>query len=174
MRTLKFLRPNTILWIMLLALLPTRTFAQIDQDRQIAPASVLFVYGEVPHPTALAYTLLQTLPHVQLSASNDPKNHKESYSGVSLLDVLTRAGFEDSKPLSISVVLVSNDGSKKELSPAEIDAALHDALPAIIADRKNGKPLTAQDGPLLFILHQDKTSPVVVQNLARIQIKNLN
>jgi hypothetical protein len=114
---------------------------------------------------------LAALPHTTVNVHNEHTKADESYSGVPLIDLLTRLGVHASprgKDLRLYVVAVGSDGYEVAYSIGEITPDVHDAT-VIVADTENGKPL-ADDGPLKLIATGEKRPARWVRNLVAIKV----
>ena len=115
---------------------------------------------------------LATLPHVTVSVHNEHTNAEETYSGVPLIALLTPLGVTDKphgKDLRLYLVAAGSDGYEAVYSIGEVTPDVHDAT-VIVADTKNGKPLTG-DGPLKLISTGEKRPARWVRNLVAIKVQ---
>src|SRR5262249_54186155 len=97
---------------------------------------------------------LAAMPHstVTVPAGDQPA----TYEGVPMRELLTRAGVPSGeslrgRELSVAVVVTGADGYRVVFGIAEFDPGFTDRV-AILADRKNGVPLTGNDAPFELIL----------------------
>lgn len=128
----------------------------------------------VPKP-ALQLTLadLAAMPRVTLQGkTQDGKEH--AFEGVALADLLHRAGMPQGEevrgPLLTRYVLVTaHDGYRVIFSLPELDPAFSDAR-ALLADRMDGQPLSAHDGPLRLVLPSEKREARWVRMVERIEM----
>jgi hypothetical protein len=117
-------------------------------------------------PAALA-----TLPHKTITLFNEHAKANQTYSGVPLIDLLTRLGVPDKlhgKDLRLYLVAEGSDGYKAVYSVAEVNPDVHDAT-VIVADTLEGKTL-ADDGPLKLVATGEKHPARWVRNLVAIQV----
>jgi hypothetical protein len=112
-----------------------------------------------PFHIAINATSLAGLPRRTINAT-DENGHTNSYSGVSLEDLLIRAGIPNGMPLRgkamLAYVLISAaDGYHVLFAPSEIDASYTDHV-VLIADTRDGVPFLADAGPYRLITPFDK------------------
>ncbi len=89
-------------------------------------------------PAALA-----ALPHTTLTLYNMHSKSCQTYSGVPLMELLTKLGVpgkQHGKDLQLYLVAEGSDGYKAVYSLAEVNPDLHDGA-VIVADTLDGKPL---------------------------------
>jgi hypothetical protein len=117
----------------------------------------------------------KALPHKTVAAHNGHTNTDETYSGVSLTDLLAKYGAPTGKdlhgkPLSDYLVATGSDGYKAVLSLAETDPSFHPG-DVIVADSMDGKPLDSANGPFKLVVTEDKRPARCVHNLVSIELK---
>ncbi|MBV9302476.1 MAG: molybdopterin-dependent oxidoreductase [Acidobacteriaceae bacterium] len=101
-----------------------------------------------------------------------------NYEGVLLHDVLVRSGVDFSKglhgkQLSSYVTAIGSDGYEVVYALADFDPSITNSA-IILADRRDGKPLDANEGPLRIIVPQDKRPARSVRLLKEIDVVQLN
>jgi hypothetical protein len=114
---------------------------------------------------------LAALPHKTITVFNEHAKANETYSGVPLIDLLTRLGVPDKphgKDLRLYLVAEGSDGYEAVYSVAEVNPGVHDAT-VIVADALEGKPL-ADDGPLKLVATGEKRPARWVRNLVAVQV----
>jgi hypothetical protein len=114
---------------------------------------------------------LAALPHKTITVFNEHANANQTYTGVPLIDLLTRLGVPDKphgKDLQLYLVGVGSDGYKAVYSVAEVNPDVHDAT-VIVADTLEGKPL-ADDGPLKLVATGEKRPARWVRNLVAVHV----
>lgn len=104
--------------------------------------------------------------------THDGKDH--TFEGVAMAELLRRAGLPQGEnvrgPLLARYILVSaHDGYRALFSLPEFDPAFTDSR-AIIADKMDGQPLSAHDGPLRLVLPSEKREARWVRMVERIEI----
>ncbi|WP_426167536.1 molybdopterin-dependent oxidoreductase [Sandarakinorhabdus sp. DWP1-3-1] len=96
-----------------------------------------------------------------------------SCTGVRLSDLVARAGLPTGEAvrgqaLVTVIVAEATDGYRVVFSLGEIDAKLGNAA-IIVADRCDGRPLAAADGPLRLVVPGEARAARSVRALARLQ-----
>jgi DMSO/TMAO reductase YedYZ molybdopterin-dependent catalytic subunit len=117
------------------------------------------VVGEVAHPLGLSGEAFAKLPHQTVRA----KGHdgvESQFDGVPLIQVLAEAGVPTGKDLrgpamALYVVVEAADGYRAVFALAELDAAFTDRV-ILLADHRDGKTLSARDGPFQMIVPGEK------------------
>lgn len=115
---------------------------------------------------------LAALPHSTVTVWNEHARAKQSYSGVPLIDLLSRLGVPlkpHGKDLRLYLVAAGADGYEVAYSIGEVTPDVHDAT-VIVADSENGKPL-AGSGPLQLIASGEKRPARWVRNLVAIHVR---
>jgi hypothetical protein len=147
-----------------------------SQTAQTVPNSkvLLLVTGDPNHaPLNLSLADFRALPHVDVKVHNGHSNADETYSGVPLAVLLSKAGapLEENlrgKALTNYVVATGSDGYSVLLSLAEVDPTFHDGQ-IVVADSRDGQPLTTS-GPFQLIVSEDKRPARWVRNLVTISV----
>jgi hypothetical protein len=124
---------------------------------------------------ALALTLddLAAMPRASVQGkTHDGKEH--SFEGVALAELLRRAGLPQGEDvrgplLSRYVLVTAHDGYRAVFSLPELDPAFTDAR-ALVADRMDGQPLSAHDGPLRLVVPSEKRESRWIRMVERIAI----
>ena len=98
------------------------------------------------------------------------------YSGVVLSDLLAlvHAPHGDSlrgKALATYILIVAADGYRVVFALADFDAGYTDRI-AILADAKDGAPLSAAEGPFHLIVPGEKRPARWVRQVVRIELRN--
>ncbi len=114
------------------------------------------------------------LPHVRLEAK-DHGGKDTVFEGVRLRDVLDLAGAPSGKALrgrnlAQYVLAEGADGYRVVYTLAEMDPDFQAGV-ILIADRRDGQPLDASDGPLRLIAPADKHQARWVRQLVRISVR---
>ncbi len=121
-------------------------------------AQTLQVIDTAGHSSSLTAAQIAALPHVSVSVpDHDAVAH---YDGVSLAALLTSAGVQLGDklrgPRMTEVLLVeAADGYKVVFALAELDPAFA-TREIILADKRDGKPLDAKEGPWRIVVPGDK------------------
>ena len=100
-----------------------------------------------------------------------------SYEGVTMHDLLAQGGVEfgkglHGKQLSSYVAVLASDGYEAVFALADFDPTVAETG-AIVADRRDGKPLAGNEGPLRVIIPQDKRPTRSVRLLREIDVVQL-
>jgi hypothetical protein len=100
-----------------------------------------------------------------------------SYEGVLLHDVLAQGGVDfgkelRGKQLSTYVAAVANDGYEVVYALAEFDPTVMDSG-IIVADKRDGQPLSAKEGPLRVVAPNDKRPTRCLKSLRELDVVQL-
>ncbi|MGP0065641.1 MAG: molybdopterin-dependent oxidoreductase [Isosphaeraceae bacterium] len=177
-------RNDRCLAIGLIAMLPLATlgFEVAAQSPKGAPPqaavqtgspSLLEVVGEVTRPLSLSAAEFAKLPRQTLRA----KGHdgvESRYEGVSLIEILSRAGVPTGKELrgkamALFVVVEASDGYRAVFGLAELDAEFTDRV-VLLADRRDDKPLPTQAGTLQVVVPGEKKHARWVRQVIRLRV----
>jgi DMSO/TMAO reductase YedYZ molybdopterin-dependent catalytic subunit len=132
-----------------------------------------------PAPSPFHVTLdagaLAGLPRVTLSAT-DEGGHTDSYTGVSLRDLLTKLGAPAGAPvrgkaMTSYVIVGASDGYHVLFTLPELDASYTDHV-VLIAESKDGAPLTADAGPYRLVVPFEKRQARWVKHVTEIGLAN--
>ena len=122
---------------------------------------------------ALSAEKLAGLPRHAIEATDE--RDRVTYDGVRLIDVLMQAGVTFGQTmrgprLASYIVAGAPDGFRVVMALAEIDPDFANRE-AIVADRRNGSPLSARDGPLQLVIPGDTHHARWVRNLNTLAIQ---
>jgi hypothetical protein len=139
-----------------------------------AQPSVLSVSGDVATPVTFTAAEFAAMPHISITVP-EKNGGNAVYQGVRLRDVLGKAGAPFGKPLRgkalASYVLASaKDGYQVTFALAELDPEFQDSDRILVADRRDGKPLAADQGPLRIIAGGDKIPARSIRMLEKLQV----
>lgn len=128
--------------------------------------------GEIVKHEHLSLDDLAKLPHVHLHAS--AHGVEGDWDGVPLIEILKSAGAPTGEALrgpalSLYVVVGAADHYHAVFALGELDPSTGDRQ-AILADRKDGKPLDDKDGPLRVIVPDDKRPARWVRQVTTIDL----
>ncbi len=141
-----------------------------EMDKPAPPAGPLKItFGDKSDTWTAAN--LAALPHTTVTVFNEHTKAKETYSGVQVMELLTRIGVPakpHGKDFRLYLVCVGSDGYEVVFAMGEIAPYIHDA-PTIVADSEDGKALTSE-GPLKLISSGDKMPERWVRNLVAIRV----
>ena len=154
---------------LLLALSASLAFAE---EAATADAAVIDAGGEIAKPLKLTAEDLAQLPHTRVHA----KAHdvEGDYDGV-LLSVLMRALGAPSgdalrgPSLALYVRIRGADGYTAVFALGELDASIGNAN-VILADRRDGQPLDAKEGPFRVIAVADRRPARWVRQVVAIDV----
>jgi DMSO/TMAO reductase YedYZ molybdopterin-dependent catalytic subunit len=138
--------------------------------------ALLTVSGDVPTPLQLKAEDLARMPR-ETAAFQEESGTKVQYEGVPLREVLTRAGVPPGKELrgkalASYVLAKAHDGYQVVFGLAEVDASFaNEAI--LIADKRDGKPLSGNQGPLRLVCPNDKAGARSVRMLEALEIVRL-
>lgn len=126
--------------------------------RAQAPAT-LRIGGDVPRPLELSERDLRAMSHVSVRATDHGKA-PAVYEGVPLVALLERAGVTFGAQLrgprlATYVVVDAVDGYRVTFAVAELDSAFS-GKQVLVVDRKDGAPLSAEEGPLRLVVPDEK------------------
>jgi DMSO/TMAO reductase YedYZ molybdopterin-dependent catalytic subunit len=123
-----------------------------------APPS-LSVTGEVSKPLSLSAADLAKLPR-QTVRARDHSGKESEFEGVPAIEVLKAAGVKFGQELrgpalANLLVVEASDGYKVVFGLPELDPDWTDRV-VLLADRRDGKPMTAPEGPLRIVVPDEK------------------
>jgi hypothetical protein len=125
----------------------------------------------------LAAAELKAMSHISVTIHNAHTDADETYSGVRVVDLLSKLGAPlgsdlRGKALANYIVATGSDGYKAVLALAEIDPSFHPGE-VLVADTMNGKPLDEHSGPLKLVVTEDKRPARSVRNLTTIELRSV-
>jgi DMSO/TMAO reductase YedYZ molybdopterin-dependent catalytic subunit len=131
------------------------------------------ITGEISQPQTISAVEFAKLPRQSLRARAHD-GVERVYEGVPLVDVLAKAGVPTDKnlrgqALAIYVAVEASDGYRAVFSLAELDRSMTDRV-VLLADRRDGQPLTAIDGPLLVVVPGEKKHARWVKQVIRLKV----
>jgi DMSO/TMAO reductase YedYZ molybdopterin-dependent catalytic subunit len=132
------------------------------------------ISGEVTAPLALTSADLQKFNQVAVTRKDrDAKDH--TYSGALLSDILQKAGVTmaaqlKGENLSKYLWVEASDGYQVIFALAELDKSFTDRL-IILADKMDGKPLPAGDGPFRIIVQDEKKPARCIKQVTSMRIQ---
>ena len=118
---------------------------------------------------------LAALPHQTVTVSDHGKTR--TFSGVPTSVLLADAGAPSSaalhgKALMNVVLATGSDGYRVVFSLAELDPGMR-TTKTIVADKEDGKPLSAKDGPFKLVVEGDLRPARSVRGLVGLELKPL-
>ncbi len=154
-----------------------------DAPAAVASPPVLLRLVPVSGPAlSLGAAELERLPRRTVQASYrmgaQHQMVKAELSGFSLHDVLHLLGLPEGEALRgealrLYVVAEGADGYRVVYALAELDAGFTDNS-VLVADRRDGKPLDATEGPLRLVAPAEKRPARWVRQLVRITVQQAN
>jgi DMSO/TMAO reductase YedYZ molybdopterin-dependent catalytic subunit len=134
----------------------------------------LVVAGDVETPLSLSLTDLAALPRTTLTVMNEHEKKQETYQGVSLAEILKRAGVPQGEKLrgaAFSTYLRADaaDGYSMIFSLGELDSSIEDSE-VLVADTLDGQPIPDKIGPLRLVVPHDKRPARWVRMLRSITV----
>jgi len=129
--------------------------------------------GVARPPLLLSLADLQAMPRTSLAAkTHDGTEHK--FEGVAMAELLRRAGLPQGEDLrgpllTRSLLISAHDGYRALFSLPEFDPAFTDNR-ALLADRMDGQPMSARDGPLRLVMPAEKREARWVRMVERIEV----
>jgi DMSO/TMAO reductase YedYZ molybdopterin-dependent catalytic subunit len=131
------------------------------------------VTGEVARALELSALEIAKLPRQSVEAkSHDGAVSK--YDGVALIELLAKAGVPVGKDLrgkatALYLVVEAADEYRAVFALAELDPAFTDRV-ILLADRRDGKPLSAREGPFQIIVPGEKKHARWVRQVMKLRV----
>jgi len=168
---MRWSRPGNAL--ILLMLFAGNVFAQ-EQTSKSADPVLLSIGGEVARPLKLTAADLAKLPQRTVRAK-DHNGKETTFEGSELGDVLRLAGVEfgeslRGKALALFLVIEAADNYRAVFALPEIDHAFTDRV-IILADRRDGQPLSTLEGPLRIVVPDEKREARWVRQVTSLTIR---
>jgi DMSO/TMAO reductase YedYZ molybdopterin-dependent catalytic subunit len=155
---------------------PAASRTTLSQSVETKAAAVLLtVSGEVDHPLKLTAADLAALPRLTVRAK-EHTGEEASFEGIALIEVLKMAGvkFGESlrgKALATYLVVKASDNYQVVFTPPELDPAFTERI-VLLADKKNGAPLSTAEGPLRIVVPSEKRQARWVRNVLSISVRH--
>jgi len=126
-----------------------------------------------PRALTVSAADLVAMPRTRVTAL--AHDQQTTYEGVSMRELLTRAGVPAGealrgKELATAILVSGADGYRVVFGVAEFDPAFTDRA-AILADRKDGAPLTGNAAPFQLILTDEKRPARWVRQVTSIDVQ---
>jgi DMSO/TMAO reductase YedYZ molybdopterin-dependent catalytic subunit len=148
----------------------------VADSKTASPADsgvILQVTGEVVRPLDLSAGELAKAPR----QSVDAKSHDGTvsrYEGVALVEILAKAGVPVGKDLrgkamAVYLVVEAADDYRAVFALAELDPLFTDRV-ILLADRRDGKPLSDREGPLQVVVPGEKKHARWVRQVIRLRV----
>jgi DMSO/TMAO reductase YedYZ molybdopterin-dependent catalytic subunit len=153
-----------------------RSQQKTDAPPETLPASNIAkvdVVGEVARPLTLSTEDLAKLPRQTVKA----KAHdgiESQYEGVALVEILTKAGVPFGQNLrgnamALYVVVEASDSYRAVFALPELDSAYTDRV-ILLADHRDGRPLTTREGPFQIIVPGEKKHARWVRQVIKVRV----
>jgi DMSO/TMAO reductase YedYZ molybdopterin-dependent catalytic subunit len=139
-------------------------------------ADKLTVDGDVATPLTLTAADLAKMPR-ETATLAERAGSPIAYEGVPLTEILKKAGVPfgkemRGKALAGYVLAEARDGYQVVFSLGELDPGLA-GVRVIVADRHDGQPLSAQQGPIRLVVASDKRPARSVRMVERLHVVEL-
>lgn len=164
------------LLLLLASLCAPAAFGQTGHTKQppAAASQAIDVGGEVSRPLKLSAADLAKLPRLTVNAK-DHDGKPVSFEGVALVEVLRLAGVEfgeklKGKQLALFLLVDAADGYRAVFALPELDPAFTDQN-VILADRRDGKPLSDAEGPWRVVVPGEKRQGRWVRQVVALTIR---
>lgn len=154
-----------------LTLLPSLARAQTPSTA----ATTLQVSGPAGQSVELGTRELDTMPR-ETAHVVDEKGTQASYEGVPVIEILRRVGTPighdmRGKQMTLYLLVGASDGYHAVFALAELDPGFTDRH-VILADRRNGKALSSNEGPFRIIAPEEKRHARWVRNVTSLTVKS--
>lgn len=128
-----------------------------------------------PFHLVINATTLAGLPHITITAT-DENGHTNSYTGVSLLALIDRAGAPAGEPvrgiaMMSYIVISAADNYHVLFALPELDASFNRHL-VLIADQRDGTPFDSKEGPYRLIVPWERRDARWVREVTAVDLKN--
>ena len=149
------------------------TAQQMEHPAPSTPSTHLTIKTYEGKTVNLSPEEFAVLPHKQVAVYNAHSKANETYSGVALADLLSKAGVPlgenvRGKLFMVGIVAEGMDHYGVLYSLAEVDPSIH-AGDVIVADMLDGKKLD-KDGAFKMVSSEDKRPARWVRNLTAISV----
>jgi len=139
-------------------------------------AQRLILDGDIAAPLTLTVADLAKMPRETASLA-EPDGSTIAYEGVPIIEILKKAGLPfgkemRGKALAGYLLAEARDGYQVVFSLGELDPELT-ASRVIVGDRRDGKPLSAQQGPVRLVVASDKRPARSVRTVERLHVVRL-
>jgi hypothetical protein len=139
-----------------------------------AESTLLTVQPATGKPLELTAEQWNALPHVSVTTA-EHGGERASFDGVPVAEVLRLAGAPAGaelrgQNLRYYIVARAADGYEVVFALAEFDPAFSERV-IVIADRRNGQAIGANEGPLRFVVPGDKRQARWIRQLQTITIR---
>ena len=141
-----------------------------------AAAQTLTVSGDLPKPLKLTAAEFANMPRETVTIP-EQDGAKTQYEGVALREIMKLAGAPlgkvlRGKALASYIVARAHDGYQVVFTLGEIDTDFGGAS-IVVADKRDGKPLPAPQGPFRLVVANDKAGARGVRMLDSLEFVKL-
>lgn len=145
-----------------------------DATPRVAVNATVTVGGEVAKPLVVDAELMRELE--RRTVTLDAHGSEATYEGVSLQAILERVGVPFGQALrgdkmALYILVDARDGYRVVFSITELAPVFGDAV-VVLADRRNGQPLSAKEGPYRLIVPNDKRPARSVRQVTSLMLKS--
>jgi hypothetical protein len=152
---------------------PAVVAQQMEHSAPSVPSTHLTLKTYEGKTVTLSPDDVAALPHKSVAVFNAHSKSNETYSGVPLADLLSKAGVPlgesvRGKLFMIGVVATGTDNYSVLYSLAEVDPAIHTG-DVIVADTLNGQKL-GKDGVFKMVSSEDRRPARWVRNLTSVSV----
>lgn len=152
---------------------PLLAFGQSTEPSPPVGDPLLRIEGEVEHALALTGADLLKLSH-QTVQTKDHDGAEATFVGVALVDLLRLAGVKlgeqlRGKQMTAYLLVKAADGYQVVFALPEFDPGFTDRV-ILLADQRDGKPLSAAEGPLRIIVPSEKRQARWVRQVTSLTI----
>jgi DMSO/TMAO reductase YedYZ molybdopterin-dependent catalytic subunit len=152
---------------------PFAVFGWEEPAPKADPPALLKVVGEVAHPLRLTAEEFAQLPRQSVRAT-DHDGKPAEFEGVPVHEILQRAGLKlgdglRGTALALYLLVEAADGYRAVFALPEIDPASTDRI-ILVADRRDGKPLAVQEGPVRIVVPGEKRHARWVRQVVTLRI----
>jgi hypothetical protein len=134
---------------------------------------MLVIDGDISTPFRLTAGDMAKLPRRTIQAQDHGKD--TTFEGVPLIEVLKLAGvqFGDhlrGKSLATYLLAEASDGYRVVFALPELDPAFTDKI-ILLADRRDGKPLSGEEGRLRIVVPDEKRGSRWIRQLIKLTVR---
>ena len=164
--------PNHLKFSFLSAVLAVGAWAQT-----VAPVpSTISITGDIPTPVTLKLEDLAGMPRATVTLTEED-GAKVAYEGVPLREILLKASAPLGKQLrgknmASYVLAKARDGYQVVFALAELEPEFGNES-ILVADKRDGKPLFAYQGPVRIVCANDKAGARSVRMLESLEVVRL-
>jgi len=150
------------------------TLSLAQQDAKNQSKATLRITGKIDQPLVVRLADLQALPHKRVAVTDD-RGARVTYEGVPVVELLQRAGVPLGKrlrgaQLKFYVVVGASDGYQVVFALPEFDPGFTDQV-ILLADRCDGHPLSAPEGPFRIVVPGEKRHARWVREVTDLDIE---